>query len=50
MHAILNQLEKTRFEAPRSAFEELFILLLWPGVLLLGLDVLARVLLLRRFP
>ncbi len=50
MHAILNQLEKTRFEAPRSAFEELFILLLWPGVLLVGLDVLARVLLLRRFP
>jgi Ca-activated chloride channel family protein len=50
MHTILDSLEKTRFEAPRSSFEDLFPLLLFPGVALLGLDVLLRVLLLRRFP
>jgi Ca-activated chloride channel family protein len=50
MHKILDSLEKTRFEASRSSFEDLFPLLLIPGVALLGLDVLLRVLLLRRFP
>jgi Ca-activated chloride channel homolog len=50
MHAILDQLEKTRFEAPHSSHEELFPMLLIPGVILLGLDVLLRALLLRRFP
>ncbi len=50
MHNILNQLEKTRFEAPRSSFEDLFPWLLFPGVGLLGLEVLLRALLLRRFP
>jgi Ca-activated chloride channel homolog len=50
MHSVLDQLEKTRFEAPRSSFEDLFQLLLIPGVILVGLDVLLRALLLRRFP
>lgn len=50
MHEILDQLEKTTFEAPRSSFEELFPLLLFPGVALIGLEILVRVLLLRRFP
>ncbi len=50
MHEILDQLEKTRFEAPRSSFEELFPLLLVPGVVLVGLEILLRALLLRRFP
>jgi Ca-activated chloride channel family protein len=50
MHAILDSLEKTRFEASISSFEDLFPLLLIPGVLLLGLDALLRAWLLRRFP
>ena len=50
VHSVLDQLEKTRFEASRSSFEDLFQLLLVPGVLLVGLDVLLRALLLRRFP
>lgn len=50
MHKILDDLEKTRFEAPTSSFDELFPLLLFPGVALIGLEVLLRALLLRRFP
>lgn len=50
MHEILDQLEKTKFEAPRSSFEELFPLVLFPGVALIGLEILLRALLLRRFP
>jgi Ca-activated chloride channel family protein len=50
MHAILDQLEKTRFEASIASFEDLFPFLLIPGVLLVGLDALLRSLLLRRFP
>ncbi len=50
MHAVLDQLEKTRFEAARSSYQELFHLLLVPGVLLVGLEVLLRAFLLRRFP
>ncbi|NUP13884.1 MAG: VWA domain-containing protein [Polyangiaceae bacterium] len=50
MHEILDRLEKTRFEAPRSSHEELFFLLLFPGVALVGFEILLRVLLLRRFP
>jgi Ca-activated chloride channel family protein len=50
MHAILDQLEKTKFEAPRSHNEDLFPLLLIPGVALLALDALLRAWLLRRFP
>jgi Ca-activated chloride channel homolog len=50
MHAVLNQLEKTRFEATISSFEDLFPLLLLPGVFLVGIDALLRAWLLRRFP
>jgi Ca-activated chloride channel family protein len=50
MHAILDSLEKTSFDASISTFEELFHLLLLPGVFLLGIDVLLRAFFLRRFP
>lgn len=50
MHAILDQLEKTRFEASIAHHEDLFPLLLVPGVVLIGLEALLRALLLRRFP
>ncbi len=50
VHSVLDQLEKTRFEASRSSFEDLFQLLLIPGVVLVGVEVLLRALLLRRFP
>lgn len=50
MHAILDSLEKTKFLAQTAATEDLFPLLLVPGVLLLLLELLARVLLVRRFP
>jgi Ca-activated chloride channel family protein len=50
MHAVLDQLEKTRFEAARSSYLELFHLLLVPGVILIGLEVFLRAFLLRRFP
>ena len=50
MHSILDRLEKTRFEASMAPPRELFPLWLLPGVLLIGLEALLRVLLLRRFP
>ncbi|MSP23919.1 MAG: VWA domain-containing protein [Myxococcales bacterium] len=50
MHAILDQLEKTRFEASAAHYQELFALLLVPGVVLIGLEALLRAWLLRRFP
>lgn len=50
MHSVLDALEKTRFEASIASFEDLFPLLLIPGVLLVGLDALLRAFLLRRFP
>jgi Ca-activated chloride channel homolog len=50
MHAVLDTLEKARFEASVSSFEDLFPFLLIPGVVLVGLDALLRAFLLRRFP
>jgi Ca-activated chloride channel homolog len=50
MHSVLDALEKTRFEASSSSFEDLFPLLLIPGVFLIGLDALLRAFMLRRFP
>ena len=50
MHKVLDSLEKTNFEASIGSFEDLFQLLLIPGVLLIGLDALLRAWLLRRFP
>jgi Ca-activated chloride channel family protein len=50
MHGVLNSLEKTRFEASSASFEDLFPLLLLPGVALVALDALLRAWMLRRFP
>ena len=50
MHSILDSLEKTGFAAPIADHEELFSLLLIPGVFLIGLEALLRAWLLRRFP
>jgi Ca-activated chloride channel homolog len=50
MHAILDHLEKTRFEAQASTMEDLFPLLLVPAALLVALEALVRLALVRRFP
>jgi Ca-activated chloride channel family protein len=50
MHAILDKLEKTRFEAQAATMEDLFPFLLLPAVGLVALEALVRLLLVRRFP
>ena len=50
MHAILDKLEKTRFEAQAATMEDLFGFLLLPGVALIALEALVRLLIVRRFP
>jgi len=50
MHKILDHLEKTRFEAQAATMEDLFPFLLIPGVVLIALEALVRLLLVRRFP
>ncbi len=50
MHAILDHLEKTKFESQASTMEDLFPLLLVPAVVLLALEAVARLVLVRRFP
>jgi Ca-activated chloride channel family protein len=50
MHAILDHLEKTRFEAQVSTMEDLFPLLLVPAAFLVALEALTRLVLVRRFP
>jgi Ca-activated chloride channel family protein len=50
MHSVLDHLERTRFEARISTFEDLFSFLLVPGALLVALDALLRAWILRRFP
>jgi Ca-activated chloride channel family protein len=50
MHAILDKLEKTRFEAQAATMEDLFPLLLGPAVALVAFEALVRLLLVRRFP
>ena len=49
-HDVLDKLEKTRFEASISSFEDMYRFLLLPGVLLIALDAILRALMLRRFP
>lgn len=49
-HRVLDALEKTKFAGISASYEDLFRFLLFPGVLLLALDALLRVLVLRRFP
>jgi Ca-activated chloride channel family protein len=50
MHSILDHLEKTRFEQQAAQMEDLFPFLLVPGVLLLALEAIVRLVLVRRFP
>ncbi len=50
MHAVLDHLERTRFESSIASYENLFALLLLPGAALVALDALLRAFLLRRFP
>ncbi len=50
MHAILDKLEKTRFEAQAATMEDLFPLILIPAVALIAFEALVRLLLVRRFP
>jgi Ca-activated chloride channel family protein len=50
MHAILDHLEKTKFESQASTMEDLFPFLLVPAVVLLALEAIARLVLVRRFP
>jgi Ca-activated chloride channel family protein len=50
MHDVLNKLEKTKFESVAASFEDLFPLLLLPGVALVALDALLRAWVMRRFP
>jgi Ca-activated chloride channel family protein len=50
LHDVLDQLEKTKFEAHVATFEDLYRYLLLPGVLLLAAGAVSRALFLRRFP
>jgi Ca-activated chloride channel family protein len=50
MHAILDKLEKTRFEAQSSTMEDLFGFLLVPAVFLVALEAVVRLFIVRRFP
>ena len=49
-HKVLDELEKTRFEASIASFEELYRFFLLPAVLLVALEALLHALVLRRFP
>lgn len=49
-HSVLDELEKTEFEAAQASYEDLFRFLLLPGVLLLFLEALLGATWLRRFP
>lgn len=50
MHAILDHLEKTKFESQVAAMEDLFPFLLLPAVVLIAAEALVRLALVRRFP
>lgn len=50
LHAVLNELEKTQFEAAQASYKDLFRYLLIPGVLLIFFEALLGALWLRRFP
>ena len=50
MHAILDHLEKTKFEAQASTMEDLFPFLVVPAAVLVALEALTRLVLVRRFP
>lgn len=50
MHAILDKLEKTRFEAQSRTMEDLFPFFVVPAAALLAVEALVRIFLVRRFP
>jgi Ca-activated chloride channel homolog len=50
MQAVLDNLEKSRFSAATRSVEELFFAFLLPAAILLAIELLLRVLVLRRFP
>jgi Ca-activated chloride channel family protein len=50
MHAILDHLEKTKFESQAATMEDLFPFLLLPAAVLIALEAALRLLLVRRFP
>jgi Ca-activated chloride channel family protein len=50
MHAILDNLQKTAFEAPAGDIVERYPMALVPGALLVILEAILRAILLRRFP
>lgn len=50
MHAILDKLEKTRFEQQAATMEDLFGFLLVPAASLIALEALVRLFIVRRFP
>lgn len=49
-HQILNELDKTQFEAAQASFSDWFRYLLVPGVLLVFFEILLSTTFLRRFP
>ena len=49
-HRILDQLEKTEMEDAGQVYGELYPALVWPALMLLFLELLTRVLILRRWP
>ncbi|MDP9148809.1 MAG: VWA domain-containing protein, partial [Myxococcota bacterium] len=50
MHAILDHLQKTKFESQASTMEDLFPFLLIPAAILIALEAVVRLALVRRFP
>lgn len=50
LHQVLDDLEKTKFEASVGTFEDLYRFFLLPGALLLAAEALLKALVLRRFP
>ncbi|HEY4012156.1 MAG TPA: VWA domain-containing protein [Polyangiaceae bacterium] len=50
MHAILDHLEKTKFESQAATMEDLFPFLLLPAAILIALEAVLRLMLVRRFP
>jgi Ca-activated chloride channel family protein len=50
MHKILDSLERSKIQSQSGTILELFPWLMWPAILLLVLEVVLRVVVLRRFP
>jgi len=50
VHDVLNTLERTKFDANKASYEELYRYLLLPSVLLIALEALLSAIWLRRFP